>query len=277
MREITSFGNPVIKALRGLHERKFRKQSELFLAEGTRIVTEAMALGWPIRTLVFLKGREDDPLIKPLIAHAEGDDAEIIAVPAAVLAKISRKDNPQMVVASFSEAWGDIDQAFGCDAGCWLALDRVRDPGNLGTILRTADAVAANGIMLIGDCCDPFSVETVRASMGAVFNIPMVRLDEAAFIQKRQSWRGVVLGTALPASVDYREASWDEPLLLMMGNEQAGLTEPLMQTADQLIRMPMLGQSDSLNLAVATGISLYEWRRHCPATGPASGAASGQK
>ncbi|MGC6485653.1 MAG: TrmH family RNA methyltransferase [Candidatus Puniceispirillales bacterium] len=267
MREITSFSNPAIKALRGLHERKLRKQAGLFLAEGTRIVTEAMALGWPIRTLVFLKGRDDDPMIRPMIDRARQDDADIIAVPAAVLAKISRKDNPQMVVASFSEAWADADTAFASRDGCWLALDRIRDPGNLGTILRTADAVGAHGVMLIGDCCDAFSVEAVRASMGAVFNVPMLRLDEATFIAKRQTWQGVVLGTALPASVDYREARWTEPLLLMMGNEQAGLTPGLMETADQLIRMPMLGRSDSLNLAVATGISLYEWRRHQPASG----------
>lgn len=167
-----------------------------------------------------------------------------------------------MVAASFRERWADPGEAFAAERGCWLVLDRVRDPGNLGTILRTADAVGVSGIMLIGDCCDGFAVETIRASMGAVFNIPMLRLDEAQFIRLREGWHGRVLGTALPASVDYREADWGEPLLLMMGNEQSGLTEPLMATADQLIRMPMLGRSDSLNLAVATGVSLYEWQRH---------------
>jgi TrmH family RNA methyltransferase len=262
MRQITSFSNPSIKALRGLHERKMRKQSGLFLAEGTRIVTEAMALNWRIETLAFLNGREDDPMIRSLIDYAHRDDADIIAVPATVLAKISRKDNPQMVVASFSEVWADADEAFASRKGCWLALDRVRDPGNLGTILRTADAVGVSGVMLIGECCDAFSVEVVRASMGAVFHIPMLRLDEGGFIERRQSWSGVVIGTALSTSVDYREANWGEHLLLMMGNEQSGLTPELSAVADQLIRMPMLGRSDSLNLAVAAGVSLYEWLRH---------------
>ena len=267
MREITSFSNPAIKALRGLHERKHRRQTGLFLAEGTRIVTEAMELKWPIETLVFLKGRDSDPMIRPLIGYAEQHDADIIAVTAPVLAKISRKDNPQMVAASFAEKWADPDTAFASIDGCWLALDRVRDPGNLGTILRTADAVGVSGIMLIGDCCDAFAVETIRASMGAVFNIPMLKLDEEQFLQRRQQWHGKVLGTALPASVDYKEADWGEPLLLLMGNEQSGLTVALMETADQLIRMPMLGRSDSLNLAVATGVSLYEWQRQRPASG----------
>ena len=267
MRQITSVSNPSIKALRGLHERKHRRQTGLFLAEGIRIVTEAAELGWPIETLVFLDGRDKDPMIRNLIDHAASDDADIIAVTAPVLAKISRKDNPQMVAASFSERWADADQAFAASSGCWIALDRVRDPGNLGTILRTADAVGANGVMLIGDCCDAFSVETVRASMGAVLNVPMLRLDEAAFLEKRQSWQGQVIGTALPASVDYRDADWGEPLLLLMGNEQAGLTPALMAAADQLIRMPMRGRSDSLNLAVATGVSLYEWQRHHSANG----------
>ena len=207
MRQITSVSNPAIKALRGLHERKHRRQTGLFLAEGVRIVTEAADLGWPIETLVFLDGRDTDPMIRRLIDHAASDNADIIAVTAPVLAKISRKDNPQMVAASFSERWADPDQAFAASSGAGLRL--------IGCVIRAiwarscaTDAVGASGVMLIGDCCDAFSVETVRASMGAVFNVPMLRLDEATFLEKRQSWQGQVIGTALPASVDYRDADW---------------------------------------------------------------------
>lgn len=262
MRYINSLTNPVIKSLRALHERKRRRQLGQFLAEGTRIVTEAMELGWAANCLVFKEGRDNDPMIKRLIHQAEDQGAEIVMVSDAVLAKISRKDNPQMVIASFDERWAPPEQAFSAKDGVWVVLDRVRDPGNLGTILRTADAVSAHGVMLIGDCCDGFSVETVRASMGAVFNVPMAQMTEADFIAHAQSYNGSLIGTALPASVDYREASWQGPMMLMMGNEQAGLTDALMQTATQLIRMPMLGRSDSLNLAVATGVALYEFQRN---------------
>lgn len=264
MRLVTSLTNPTIKALRGLHERKHRRATGMFLAEGMRIVTEAIDLGWRPETLVFLSGREDSPQVGQLLRRAEAAGADIVAVNEQVLGKISRKDNPQMVLASFHETWQEMEGVVAATNGCWIALDRVRDPGNLGTIMRTADAVGARGVILIGECCDPFSVEAVRASMGAIFNVALARVDEAEFLRWREHWKGTVIGTALPASVDYREAAWTAPVLLLMGNEQAGLTPPLMQAADQLIRMPMLGRSDSLNLAVATGVSLYEFLRHQP-------------
>ena len=279
MRHINSLTNPVIKSLRALHDRKRRKAAGLFLAEGMRIVTEAFELGWVAQHLVFLEGREDDAMVRRLIKQAEADGTDIIMVSDAVLAKISRKDNPQMVLASFSERWADPENVFSAQlstnlagtnlagtnpAGCWLALDRVRDPGNLGTILRTADAAQAEGVVLIGECCDAYSVEAVRASMGAVFNVPVVAMTEAEFIAHAMDYQGQIIGTALPASVDYRSPNWQGPMILLMGNEQAGLTDNLMNCANQLIRMPMLGRSDSLNLAVATGIALYEYRRHQP-------------
>ena len=266
MRHINSLTNPLIKTLRSLHERKRRRQSGLFLAEGTRIVTEALELGWVPEHLVFLEGRDDDRMISRLVRMAADHGSDIVMVSEPVLAKISRKDNPQMVVATFKEQYLEKDLVFDPErAGAdhvWVVLDRVRDPGNLGTILRTADAVAAQGVVLVGDCCDPFSVETVRASMGAVFNTPLVMMGEDEFIIRAKTYHGQILGTALPASIDYRAPDWSGPMMLLMGNEQAGLTPELMDVATTLIRMPMLGRSDSLNLAVATGVALYEFRRH---------------
>ncbi len=266
MRHINSLTNPLIKSLRSLHERKRRRQSGLFLAEGARIVTEALELGWVPEVLVFLEGREDDRMIARLIHMATDHGADIVMVSESVLTKISRKDNPQMVLATFKERLTDAGDVFASKGNAtdhvWVVLDRVRDPGNLGTILRTVDAVAAQGVVLVGDCCDPFSVEAVRASMGAIFNAPIAVMTEDEFIAAASSYEGQILATALPASVDYREASWQGPMLLMMGNEQAGLTQPLMDAATGLIRMPMLGRSDSLNLAVATGVALYEFRRN---------------
>ena len=266
MRYINSLTNPLIKSLRSLHERKRRRQSGLFLAEGTRIVTEALELGWIPETLIFLEGRDEDRMIARLIRMATDHGADIAMVSEPVLSKISRKDNPQMVVATFKERLCEADTVFAADGAkddhVWVVLDRVRDPGNLGTIMRTIDAVAAQGVVLVGDCCDPFSVEAVRASMGAIFNVPVAVMSEDIFIRHARDYSGHILGTALPASVDYRSADWSGPMLLLMGNEQAGLTQNLMDVATGLIRMPMLGRSDSLNLAVATGVALYEFRRH---------------
>ena len=139
-------------------------------------------------------------------------------------------------------------------AAVWVALDHVRDPGNLGTILRTADAVGAKGVILVGETTDPFAVEAVRATMGSLFHVPLARMTRAAFQEMAASWPGTLVGTHLKGSTDYRAISYERPTLLLMGNEQAGLPDELADGCDQLARIPQAGRADSLNLAVATGV-----------------------
>lgn len=255
---ITSAANAEVKLLRSLHDRKYRRQSGWFLAEGTRICTEAVALGWDMHRLAFLAGREDDRLVRPLLAALTASQGRALPMPEKLLQRISRKDNAQMVLGAFAQRWVELDSIYPKADEYWIALDRVRDPGNLGTIMRTADATGARGIILIDDCTDPYSVEAVRASMGAVFNVEIVQCDQPQFLSFAAQWRGRVVGTALPASQDYRAVDYAGPLIVLMGNEQAGLPDPLMRACDDLIRMPMMGRSDSLNLAVATGVAMYE-------------------
>ena len=257
---ITSAANAEIKLLRSLHERKYRRKTGWFLAEGMRICTEAVQLGHAPARVVYAAGREAEPGLATLIAACQKSGGRVLPVTEHLLSRISRKDNAQMVIGAFVQKWINIDEinANLLSAGCWVALDRVRDPGNLGTILRTADAAAAEGIILIDDCTDPYSVEAVRASMGAVFNVRLAQTTAAEFSSFCQIWQGSVIGTALTASIDYRQADWSGPLVLLMGNEQAGLSEGMMGLCTELVRLPLKGRSDSLNLAVATGICLYE-------------------
>lgn len=266
---ITSAGNTEVKRLRSLHERKYRRQTGWFLAEGLRTCTEAVELGWRLHRLAFLDGRGGDRMVRPLLAALERDGGRALPMNESLLSRISGKDNPQMVLGAFEQRWQNPDRTSPDTDRCWIALDRVRDPGNLGTIMRTADATGARGIILIGDCTDPYSVEAVRASMGAVFNVELVQMPEADFLKLAAGWPGQIVGTALPASRDYRKVDYAGPLILLMGNEQAGLTPALMKACTQLVRMPMMGRSDSLNLAVATGITLYEALRqqHPPEDG----------
>ena len=265
---ITSLANPHIKAMRALHNRKHRRQSRLVLAEGVRIIHEAIDLGWQPQKLAFLDGRQGDPHIAGLIDATHAAGGEVLAVTPAVLAKISRKTNPQAAVACFAEKWQDLNEVLdeaakgGDGAGTgklWVALDRVRDPGNLGTIMRTLDAVAGEGIILIGDCVDAYSVESVRASMGACFNTRLVACSEAEFIASIKTWGGRVIGTSLTARHDYRLADFTPPLIVLMGNEQSGLTPALANAASSLAYIPMAGRSDSLNVAVATALMLYQY------------------
>ena len=258
---ITSTANAEVKFLRALHERKYRRQSGWFLAEGTRICSEAVALGWEMHRLAFLAGRETEPHMRMLLDALDETDGRALPMSEKLLQRISRKDNPQMVLGAFRQKWTDLNTISPDQAHPWVALDRVRDPGNLGTIMRSADAVGAKGIILIDDCTDPYSVEAVRASMGAIFNVEIVHCNQSDFLDFTQIWssnQGQIIGTALPASVDYRDADYNGALMILMGNEQAGLPPALMQACTQLIRLPMLGRSDSLNLAVATGVTLYE-------------------
>ena len=254
---ITSAANAEVKSLRALHERKYRKKSGWFLAEGARICREAVALGWDMHRLAFLAGRENDAVMRPLLGGLAASGGRALPMTETLMQRISRKDNPQILIGAFGQRWHDLQAVSSTSDRIWVALDRVRDPGNLGTVMRTADAVGAAGIILIGDCTDPYSVEAVRASMGAVFNVEIIACSEAEFIAFGTAWPGRVIGTALLAAVDYRVADYGGPLIMLMGNEQAGLTAPLMDMCDQLIKMPMQGRSDSLNLAVATGVALY--------------------
>ena len=255
---ITSTANDEVKRLRALHERKFRKKTGWFLAEGVRICHEAVALGWAMHGLAFVAGRENDQQVKRLLVELVASHGKALPMTGSLMQRISGKDNPQIVLGAFGQRWNSLSTIEATADQSWVALDRVRDPGNLGTIMRTADAVGAQGLILIGDCTDPYSVEAVRASMGAVFNMRIIATSEKAFLKFAIDWQGRIVGTALPAVTDYREADYSGPLIMLMGNEQSGLTKNLMDACSQLTKLPMHGRSDSLNLAVAAGVTLYE-------------------
>ena len=256
-RVVTSLTNPTVKAVRGLHLRKERDQSGLFVAEGLKIVTEAVELGRAPRILMYGKDAEGHPLHKRAIHATLAARGEVIEVTHDILAKVSRRDNPQAVVGVFAQVFAPLADLDPKAAPCFVALHRVRDPGNLGTIVRTADAAGCGGVILVGECCDPFSVEAVRATMGSIFAVPIVKASEAEFAGWRSDWPGSVVGTLLTAEVDHRQAVYERPALILMGNEQQGLTPDMAALCDVNVKIPMRGRADSLNLSVATGIMIY--------------------
>ena len=256
-RLVTSLTNPTVKSVRGLHLRKEREQSGLFVAEGLKIVTEAVELGHAPRILMYGKDAEGHPLLKRAIQATLAARGEVIEVTQDILAKVSRRDNPQAVVAVFAQVFTPLTTLDPAAATCFVALHRVRDPGNLGTIVRTADAAGCGAVILVGDCCDPFSVEAVRATMGSIFAVPIVKASEAEFASWRAGWPGSVVGTLLSATVDHRQATYAKPAMILMGNEQQGLTPEMAALCDVNVKIPMRGRADSLNLSVATGIMIY--------------------
>ncbi|NGN43289.1 RNA methyltransferase [Mesorhizobium sp. CGMCC 1.15528] len=262
VKEVTSLANPLVKDIKALALKKFRDQQNAFMAEGLKLVIDALDLGWSIKTLVFAKAGLGNPTIEKVAARTVAAGGTVLEVSEKVLSAITRRDNPQMVVGVFSQRYLPLKDVRPRDGDVWVALDRVRDPGNLGTVIRTVDAVGAKGIILVGETTDPFSVETVRATMGSVFAVPVARATTEAFLAWRKGFPGLVAGTHLKGAVDYRSVDFSgRPVLLLMGNEQQGLPDSLAESCDRLLRIPQAGRADSLNLAVATGVMLFEIRR----------------
>ncbi|ANK89956.1 MULTISPECIES: TrmH family RNA methyltransferase [Rhizobium] len=263
VKEVTSLANPIIKDIKALTNKKSREESGTFLAEGLKLVIDAIELGWTIRTLVYAKAAKGKPLVEQMAARTVAAGGLVLEVSEKVIAAITRRDNPQMVVGIFEQRWTPLKGIRPQEGETWVALDRVRDPGNLGTIIRTADAAGASGIILIGETTDPFSLETVRATMGSVFAVPVARATPEEFLAWRKSAGVSIVATHLAGAVDYRTIDYRrKPTVLLMGNEQSGLPDQLAREADALARIPQQGRADSLNLAVATAVMLFEARRH---------------
>jgi len=264
--EISSPSNPRIKSIKALAMKKNRDREKLFLVEGLKLVVDALETGWNIRMLLHAKHLlENENLSKRVVelankTRARGGDVLIT----------NGRDNPQTVVAVLEQKLTPLKQVVpngdNKSNECWLALDRVRDPGNLGTILRTADALGAKGVVLVGETTDPFALEAVRATMGSLFHIKLARATVPEFLLLAKLWQaanGQVIGTHLKGAVDHRSIDYSNgPQLILMGNEQQGLTDELAGACNRLALIAMNGAADSLNLAVATGIMLFEARRH---------------
>lgn len=263
VKEVTSLTNPLVKDIRALAQKKYRDQQNAFMAEGLKLVIDALDLGWTIRTLVFAKSQRGSETVGKVAARTVAAGGLVLEVGEKVLGAITRRDNPQMVIGIFEQRWKRLAEIRPSGNDVWVALDRVRDPGNLGTIIRTVDAAGAKGVILVGEATDPFSLETVRATMGSIFAVPVAKATPEAFLTWHKGTGARLVGTHLKGSVDYRTVDYGAgPIVLVMGNEQQGLPETLAAACDTLIRIPQAGRADSLNLAVATGVALYEIRRH---------------
>jgi TrmH family RNA methyltransferase len=260
--KITSPSNPLVKSLKALHAKKARSETGLFLAEGVRLAFEAAEAGiWPEILCVSSAALARGPVAR-LTQEAEAVRVRVIETSETILAQIARKDNPQTVIGAYRQQLGSLETLHLQQPALVVALEGVRDPGNLGTILRTADSVGADGVVLIGTCCDPFSVEAVRATMGSIFAVPIVKSEFAPFNAWRQASGLSLIGAYLDGDVAPAAFEAKAPVALLMGNEQSGLPPEMAAACDARVRLPMRGRADSLNLSIATGVLLYDiWRR----------------
>jgi TrmH family RNA methyltransferase len=258
---ITSRTNDRVKAIRALEMRKVRKETGLFVAEGASLLISARDQGFVPETLVYQAGTNASGIVRGLIVWALKEGAEVLEVSEAVLAKLASKDNPQTVLGVFKQEFAAPPQPRNtAPTATWLALEDVRDPGNLGTIIRTCDAVGVAGVILVGACCDPYSVESIRATMGSVFAVPLVKMERESFLTLAGGWPGDVVATHLEADQDFRSVAYRGPELVIMGSEGPGLSNAVAAACTRRVKIPMSGSLDSLNLAIATALTLYQIR-----------------
>jgi TrmH family RNA methyltransferase len=233
------------------------------MAEGLRILTEAREAGRLPKILFFGIGTRH-PLLDALIEAVEAAGGDVIETNADILHKLSGKDNPQTLLGVYEAFDTSLERIDRTAAPLWIVAQALRDPGNLGTIMRTGDAVGAGGLILVDDCVDPFSVEAVRATMGALFTQRLAQTRWEEFVPWLRRGAGQLIGTSLNASLDYQEPRYARPAFILVGNEAQGLPEAYEAECDLLVKMPMLGKADSLNAAVATAVMAYEvinqWR-----------------
>lgn len=255
---ITGYSNPTVKFVRSLREKKHRRRERKFLAEGLRLLTDAREGGRLPEILLMAQGREGHPLLDELEADVVRSGGEVIELPLDILSKVTGKENPQAVAGVFAEWDTSIRLIDRKAAPIWLVAHAMRDPGNLGTMLRTADAVGAGGLILIDDCVDPFSVEAVRASMGAIFTERLAQARWEEFIGWLREGEGQLVAASLREAVPYRGAPYARPCFVMVGNESRGLPEDYEMACDLRVTMPMKGRADSLNAAVAGAVLAYE-------------------
>jgi len=259
---ITSASNPSVKRLRSLERKKGRNETGLFLAEGARLIEQALAQNWFVDTLVVSNSGIERDYVQNLASRAAAQGARLIQVPDRLAGSIARKDNPQSVIAAIKQKELSLDALPASDPGLWIGLYECRDPGNLGTILRTADCAGAAGIILIDNCCDPYSIEAVRASMGSLFDVQLARASFDTFNSWRREAGLNMIAASVNGDTNHVGVNFEQPSLILMGNEQSGLPPTVEATCDTLCLIPMRGGADSLNLAQATAIMLYEgWRQ----------------
>ena len=263
-REVTAFSNPTVKLLRSLRDKKARRAEGLFLAEGLRILAEARDSGRLPEIVAFSPDGAKHPLAAEIIASTEAAGGDAVETSADILSKMSGKDNPQMLLGAYRQPATSLERIDRSAAPLWIVAQALRDPGNIGTILRTGDAAGAGGLILIDDCADPFSVEAVRASMGALFTQEIATARWPEFIVWLRSGDGQLVGTSLKASQDYLAADYRQPCFLLIGNEQQGLPADYEAECDLLVKIPMAGRADSLNAAMAAAVMAFaikaSWR-----------------
>ena len=253
--EVTGLQNPVVKAAAELKQKKYRTQNGLYLAEGLRTAEEAVAYK-AVETLFYVA--TDDERTMRLLEDAAAQNIKLVCVSENVMKKIADTETPQGIIAVCKMRQPKLENLL-ASGKMLLVLDRVGDPGNIGTILRTADAAGIGGLVLLKGCADIYAPKTVRSSMGSLFHIPVLSgVSEQEFVSAAKKAGYDLLVTCLDGADNLYKADLSGRIAFVMGNEAGGVSESLLEKADKRVYIPMAGRAESLNVAMAAGIVMFE-------------------
>lgn len=249
---------PVLARIRKLQaDRRHRDQQKLFFIEGVRNFVEAIDAGFSIDTLLYSEKLLTAPLARKFVRQSKRSGVPFARVSPEAFRSISCAEHASGVAAILHQRIQTLEQIEPHQFSCWTVLSSVRSLGNFGTLLRTSAAIGATGFILLGPQIDPYEPVVVRATMGAVFKQLLVRTNVERFRHWKQTHHLEVMGASPDGMVEYDRVRYTRPTVLMLGNERSGLTDEHRSLCEQIVRIPMVGGADSLNLAVAGSLLLY--------------------
>lgn len=258
MIEITSMKNPMIKEVKSLYRKKERMKSKTFIIEGIKIIEEAIDHNYPMKSIIYT-----DRLMNtkggPEFLEAIRDRDELIYVGDNIFKEISDTENPQGVLAIARFQFTDLQGLREMKNPSLIFLDRLQDPGNMGTIIRTADSFNIDGIIITDGSVDPYNPKVVRATMGSIFRMPIYYIEDSVRGLNDLRDNGLrILSTSLEGSLPIYDIDYKDGFILVIGNESTGVSGDIYELSDELIRIPMPGKAESLNAGVAASIIMYE-------------------
>ncbi len=261
---ITSAANPLVKRMRSLRaERRNRRREGAFVVEGVRPTWRAVEAGWDVECLVVSPALLADSPALDMVDAQQARGVRVVELTRDVFERLSDRDGPSGLAALVRTRPLDLDRIEVTPDALVVALHRVGNPGNLGTVVRTADAVGAVGVVLVGDTADPYAPAAVKASMGSLFVVPVAHAATPdAFFDWAVAHGVAVVATSGHAPASHWATTYPAPVAVVLGNEGEGLPDDMLSRADVVVRIPMVGTAESLNLSVAAGVVLYEVRRH---------------
>lgn len=257
---ITSTKNPLVKRFRALQDRAAREAEGRIVVEGIRMLEGILSAGLSIELLLYDPSAADSRS-GVIITRAQQAGARLIPASPHVIAACSSVETPQGMVAIVAKPTADLSTLLSMPHPLVVVADRIQDPGNLGTIVRIADAAGAAGVLVTRGSADPYNPKTIRGTMGSLFHLPVVQTETDEAIGALARIRAKVLVADQEGAVEYTQADYRPPVAIVLGNEGQGPDRRWVEAADSTVRIPLYGRAESLNVAVAAGLLLYEARR----------------